>query len=85
MGTCHPMATLKYIDSVTSLPQIYLYKVVLLKLLKGYTVLNDQIKVHYLLKHLRIGLHVHCILESVGTKVLAIIENRYTLNIDQKI
>ena len=31
MGTCHPMATLKYIDSVTSLPQMRLllyYKLV---------------------------------------------------------
>ena len=31
MGTCHPMATLEYIDSVTSLPQIRLYKVELYK------------------------------------------------------
>ena len=35
MGTCHPMATLKYIDSVTSFPQIICYIIiVVLKVLK---------------------------------------------------
>ncbi len=29
MGTCHPMATLEYIDSATSFPQLICYKVVL--------------------------------------------------------
>ena len=29
MGACHPMATLKYTDSVTSFPQIICYIVVL--------------------------------------------------------
>ena len=33
MGACHPMATLKYIDSVTSFPQIICY-IVVLKVLK---------------------------------------------------
>ena len=33
MGTCHPMATLKYIDSVTSFPvSIYIYIIMLLSL-----------------------------------------------------
>ena len=33
MGACHPMATLKYTDSVTSFPQIICY-IVVLKVLK---------------------------------------------------